>query len=155
MFTKFHMERLMVIVHLLQPLLSNIQYHRTATCDLNRKGFQQVTQSACFIICLGYILRLNGSSPISFMKFSHITAWKHFCSCGGNFLLLKSNRIIEGFSILVKFLLLTFKLNVWLEGPYRTLTANSELLDSPSPRLMNRVVCLLLCVLTSGILQGF
>ena len=35
--------------------------------------------------------------------------------CGGNFLLLQSNWIVEAFSILVKFLLLTLRLIVWLE----------------------------------------
>ena len=35
--------------------------------------------------------------------------------CGGNFLLIQSNWIVEGFSVLVKFLLLTLRLIVWLE----------------------------------------
>lgn len=35
--------------------------------------------------------------------------------CGGNFLLIQSNWIVEGFSILVKFLLLTLRLIVLLE----------------------------------------
>lgn len=64
-----------------------------------------------------------------------------------NFLILRSNRITEGFSILVKFSVLTLKLIVWLGLFFSTPSGNSELLASLNPHLITWVcVFVIVCV---------
>ena len=72
--------------------------------------------------------------------------------CGGNFLLLQSNWIVEAFSILVKFLLLTLRLIVWLEI---TLGPPLEVLNFSQATSYGSGCVFVVCVPASGVLQGF